>query len=161
MIGAPPLPIFIYAGVRVCVAKPRCSAGGSFKGNLMVRILMAAAALMTASMGAASAQDAEKGAVVFKKCAICHKIGPGATNLVGPELNGLDGRHSGSVKGFSYSDANKNSGIVWNEQTFAFKDPRAKIPGTKMIFAGIKNEQEINDLWAYIKQYDAEGNVKK
>jgi cytochrome c len=129
----------------------------------MVRILMAAAALMTASMGAASAQDIEKGAVVFKKCAICHKIGPGATNLVGPELNGLDGRHSGSVNGFSYSEANKNSGIVWNEQTFAeyIKDPRAKIPGTKMIFAGIKNEQEINDLWAYIKQYDAEGNVKK
>jgi cytochrome c len=129
----------------------------------MVRILIAAAALMTASMGAASAQDVEKGAIVFKKCAICHKIGPGATNLVGPELNGLDNRHSGSVSGFSYSDANKNSGIVWDEQTFAeyIKDPRAKIPGTKMIFAGIKNEQEIKDLWAYIKQYDAEGNVKK
>jgi cytochrome c len=129
----------------------------------MVRILIAAATLMTASMGAASAQDVEKGAIVFKKCAICHKIGPGATNLVGPELNGLDNRHSGSVSGFSYSDANKNSGIVWNEQTFAeyIKDPRAKIPGTKMIFAGIKNEQEIKDLWAYIKQYDAEGNVKK
>ena len=93
----------------------------------------------------------------------CHKIGPGATNLVGPELNGLDGRHSGSVAGYSYSDANKNSGIVWNEATFKeyIKDPRAKIPGTKMIFAGIKNEQEINDLWAYLKQFDAQGNIKK
>ena len=129
----------------------------------MVRILIAAAALMTASMGAASAQDVEKGAAVFKKCAICHKIGPGATNLVGPELNGLNGRHSASAAGFNYSDGNKNSGIVWNEEAFAdyIKDPRAKIPGTKMIFAGIKNEQEIKDLWAYIKQYDAEGNVKK
>jgi cytochrome c len=70
---------------------------------------------------------------------------------------------SGSVAGFSYSDANKNSGIVWSEETFAeyIKDPRAKIPGTKMIFAGIKNEQEIKDLWAYIKQFDAEGNIKK
>jgi cytochrome c len=70
--------------------------------------------------------------------------GLGATNGVGPELNGLDDRHSGSVPSYSYSDANKNSGIVWNEQTFEdyIKDPKAKIPGTKMIFAGIKNEQQ-------------------
>ena len=129
----------------------------------MPKALIAAAALMTAWMGVASAQDVEKGAVAFKKCGICHKIGPGATNLVGPALNGLDGRRSGSVAGFSYSDANKNSGIVWSEETFAeyIKDPRAKIPGTKMIFAGIKNEQEIKDLWAYIKQFEAEGNIKK
>jgi cytochrome c len=129
----------------------------------MPKALIAAAALMTAWMGVASAQDVEKGAVAFKKCGICHKIGPGATNLVGPVLNGLNGRRSGSVAGFSYSDANKNSGIVWSEETFAeyIKDPRAKIPGTKMIFAGIKNEQEIKDLWAYIKQFDAEGNIKK
>ena len=129
----------------------------------MPKALIAAAALMTAWMGAASAQDVEKGAVAFKKCGICHKIGPGATNLVGPVLNGLNGRRSGSVAGFSYSDANKNSGIVWSGETFAeyIKDPRAKIPGTKMIFAGIKNEQEIKDLWAYIKQFDAEGNIKK
>jgi cytochrome c len=118
---------------------------------------------MTATAGIASAQDLDRGAIVFKKCAICHKIGPGATNLVGPVLNGLDGRHSGSVPNYSYTDANKNSGIVWNEETFAeyIKDPRAKIPGTKMIFAGIKNEQDIKDLWAYIKQFDAEGNIKK
>jgi cytochrome c len=133
------------------------------KGNMMVRTLVIATALIAASTALVSAQDVEKGAVVFKKCAICHKIGPGATNLVGPELNGLDGRHSGSVDGFSYSDANKNSGIVWNETTFKeyIQDPRAKIPGTKMIFAGIKNEQEINDLWAYVKQFDAQGNIKK
>jgi cytochrome c len=133
------------------------------KGNLMVKALIAAAMLMTATAGIASTQDLDRGAIVFKKCAICHKIGPGATNLVGPVLNGLDGRHSGSVPNYSYSDANKNSGIVWNEETFAeyIKDPRAKIPGTKMIFAGIKNEQDIKDLWAYIKQFDAEGNIKK
>jgi cytochrome c len=129
----------------------------------MVKTLIAAAVLMTTTAGIASAQDVEKGAIVFKKCAICHKIGPNATNLVGPVLNGLDGRHSGSVANYSYSDANKNSGIVWNEETFAeyIKDPRAKIPGTKMIFAGVKNEQDIKDLWAYIKQFDAEGNIKK
>jgi cytochrome c len=90
------------------------------------------------------------------------KIGPGATNGVGPELNGLDGRHSGSVPNYSYSDANKNSGIVWDEATFEqyIEDPKAKIPGTKMVFAGIKNEQAARDLWGYIKQFDAQGNTR-
>jgi cytochrome c len=130
---------------------------------MMVTRLMAAAALIAASAGSGLAQDVEKGATVFKKCLPCHSIGSGAANKVGPVLNGLDGRHSGSVPGFSYSDANKNSGIVWSEATFKeyIKDPRAKIPGTKMIFAGVKNDQEIDDLWAYIKQFDAEGNIKK
>ena len=94
---------------------------------------------------------------------MCHKIGPGATNSIGPELNGLDGRHSGSVANYSYSDVNKNSGIVWNEETFKeyIKDPKAKIRGTKKIFAGIKNEQQAKDLWAYLKQLDPQGNIKK
>lgn len=129
----------------------------------MVKTLITAATLIVASGGVTLAQDVEKGATIFKKCALCHKIGPGATNLVGPVLNGLDGRHSGSVAGFNYSDANKNSGIVWGEQTFGdyIKDPKAKIPGTKMVFAGIKNEQEAKDLWAYLKQFDAQGNLKK
>jgi cytochrome c len=129
----------------------------------MAKTLITAATLIVASAGVTLAQDVEKGATIFKKCALCHKIGPGATNLVGPVLNGLDGRHSGSVAGFNYSDANKNSGIVWSEQTFGdyIKDPKAKIPGTKMVFAGIKNEQEAKDLWAYLKQFDAQGNIKK
>jgi cytochrome c len=129
---------------------------------MMLR-LMVAAALIAASAGIGLAQDVEKGANVFKKCLPCHSIGPGATNKVGPVLNGLDGRHSGSVEGFSYSDANKNSGIVWNEAAFKeyIKDPKAKIPGTKMIFAGVKNEEEINDLWVYLKQFDPQGNIKK
>ena len=129
----------------------------------MLKPLITAATLIVASAGVTLAQDVEKGATIFKKCALCHKIGPGATNLVGPVLNGLDGRHSGSVAGFNYSDANKNSGIVWSEQTFGdyIKDPKAKIPGTKMVFAGIKNEQEAKDLWAYLKQFDAQGNIKK
>ena len=129
----------------------------------MKTTLILAAALIVASAGVTLAQDVEKGATVFKKCLPCHAIGPGAANKVGPELDGLDGRHSGNVPNFSYSDANKDSGIVWSEATFReyIKDPRAKIPGTKMIFAGIKNEQEINDLWAYLKQFDAAGNIKK
>jgi cytochrome c len=133
------------------------------KGGTMVKTLVTATALIVSSAGVTLAQDVEKGATLFKQCAVCHKIGPGATNGVGPELNGLDGRHSGSVANYSYSDANKNSGIVWNEVTFKeyIKDPKAKIPGTKKIFAGIKNEQQAKDLWAYLKQFDAQGNVKK
>jgi cytochrome c len=124
---------------------------------------MVAAALIAASAGTTTAQDVEKGANSFKKCLACHAIGPGAQNKVGPVLNGLDGRKSGTVPDFNYSDANKNSGIVWNEQNFEdyIKDPKAKVPNTKMIFPGIKNEQEAKDLWAYIKQFDAEGNIKK
>jgi len=129
----------------------------------MVRRLIVAAALVAASTGATLAQDVEKGSHSFKKCAPCHNIGPGAQNKVGPELNGLDGRHSGSAPNYSYSDANKNSGITWNEATFKeyIKEPKKMIPGTKMTFAGIKSEQEIADLWAYLKQFDAQGNIKK
>jgi cytochrome c len=125
--------------------------------------LMVAAALIVISMGAAVAQDVQKGENSFKKCLVCHAIGPGAKNKIGPELNGLDDRKAGTVPDYNYSDANKNSGIVWGEATFKeyIKDPRAKISGTKMTFPGIKNEQEINDLWAYLKQFDAEGNIKK
>ena len=128
----------------------------------MRKMVMAAIAL-AASTAAASAQDVAAGEQSFKKCIACHSIGEGAKNKVGPELNGLDGRKAGSVPDFSYSDGNKNSGIVWNEQNFEeyIKDPKAKVPNTKMIFPGIKNEPETKDLWAYIKQYDAQGNIKK
>jgi cytochrome c len=130
---------------------------------MMLTKFVVAAALIAASTGSGLSQDVEKGQNAFKKCLPCHAIGPGATNKVGPELNGLDGRHSGSIANFSYSDGNKGSGIIWSEATFKdyIKDPKAKIAGTKMMFAGIKNEQEINDLWAYLKQFDAEGNTKK
>ena len=133
------------------------------KGDRTVRTLIIAAVIIAASTATGLAQDVEKGQAAFKVCMACHSIGAGAKNKIGPELNGLDGRKAGTVAGFSYSDANKNSGIVWNEATFKeyIKDPRAKVPGTKMIFAGVKNEQQINDLWAYLKQFDADGNIKK
>jgi cytochrome c len=111
---------------------------------------------------AALAQDVAAGKTSFNKCLACHAIGEGARNKVGPELNGLDGRKSGTAPDYSYSDANKNSGITWNEAEFKeyIKDPKGKIPGTKMTFAGIKNEKEVNDLWAFIAQYDKDGNIK-
>jgi len=122
-----------------------------------------AATASSAMVQTAAAQDVEKGQRSFNKCLPCHAIGPGAENKVGPELNGLDGRHSGTVAGFNYSEANKNSGIVWDEATFKdyIRSPQAKIPGTKMTFAGITRPQEIDDLWAYLKQFDANGEVKK
>jgi cytochrome c len=110
----------------------------------------------------ALAQDAAAGKSSFNKCLACHAIGEEAKNKVGPQLNGLDGRKSGTAPDYNYSDANKNSGITWNEAQFKeyIKDPKAKIPGTKMAFAGIKNEKEINDLWAFISQYDKDGKTK-
>jgi cytochrome c len=121
-------------------------------------IVASASAAMTQAM----AQDVAKGEISFHKCLPCHSIGDGAENKIGPVLNGLDGRHSGSVDGFEYSDANKNSGIVWNEAKFKeyIQDPRGVVPGTKMIFAGIKNPQEISDLWAYVSQFNADGSIK-
>lgn len=118
--------------------------------------------VLAASCGVAAAQDVAAGENSFKKCLACHAIGEGAKNKVGPELNGLDGRKSGTAPGYNYSDANKNSGITWNEAQFKeyIKDPKAKVPGTKMAFAGIKNEKEINDLWAYIAQFGPDGKKK-
>jgi len=116
---------------------------------------------LTAASGAL-AQDAAAGKTSFNKCLACHAIGEGAKNKVGPELNGLDGRHSGTAAGYNYSDANKNSGITWNKDQFLeyIKDPKAKIPGTKMVFAGIKNENEANNLWAYVSSFDKDGKQK-
>jgi cytochrome c len=121
--------------------------------------LILAAALLFAAPGAALAQDAAAGEKIFAQCRACHQVGPTAKNGVGPVLNGLFGRKSGTIEGYNYSDANKNSGIVWDEATFAdyIKDPRAKIPGTKMVYAGLKDEQRIKDLIAYLEQFDAKG----
>src|SRR6201997_3330903 len=122
---------------------------------------------LSAAASGGLAQDAAKGAPAagkssFNKCMACHSIGEGAKNKVGPELNGLDGRKTGTAPDYSYSDANKNSGIVWNKEQFLdyIKDPKAKIPGTKMAFAGIKNETEANALWAYISQFAMDGKKK-
>ena len=127
-----------------------------------MKSILAAAVVLAAMAQSAQAQDLAAGEQSFKKCFPCHSVGEGAKNKVGPELNGIDGRKSGTTAAYSYSDANKNSGITWNEAVFKeyIKDPRAKIPGTKMIFPGIKNETEAGDLWAYLKQFGADGKKK-
>ena len=123
--------------------------------------LLTSATLIAAALAAASAQaqDLVAGERSWNKCRACHQIGEGAKNLVGPQLNGLFGRHTGEVEGYSYSTANKGANITWDEAVFAeyIRDPRAKIPGTKMVFAGIKNDKEIADLTAFLKQFGKDG----
>ena len=110
---------------------------------MMTRVSIAIVALAF-SVATTAAGDIAAGEKTFKKCMPCHSIGETAKNGVGPIQNGLKGRKSGTVPGYSYSDANKNSGIVWDVATFKeyIRDPKAKIPGTKMVFPGIKDEKE-------------------
>jgi len=128
----------------------------------MMKKLILAGAVVAGTTGVASAEDVEAGAKSFRKCTPCHDVGETAKNKVGPILNGLDGRKSGTVAGYNYTRANKNSGITWSEAEFLeyIKDPKAKIPGTKMVFVGIKKEDEAKNLWAYLKQYGADGKKK-
>ena len=127
-----------------------------------MRAAIGAAMVLMASVGGAFAQDAAAGEKVFVVCKACHQIGEGAKNAVGPVLNGVIGRKAGTYPGYSYSPANSGSGLTWDEATFRdyIKDPKAKVPGTKMIFAGLKDEQKINDLLAFLQQYDADGKKK-
>ena len=87
---------------------------------------------------ARAAGDPDAGKQVFKKCHACHNVGEGAQNAVGPVLNGVVGRKAGTYEGYNYSEANKNSGITWDEATLRvyLKNPKAKVPGTKMAFPG-------------------------
>jgi cytochrome c len=128
----------------------------------MLRLVVAAGALL-ALPTLALAQDAEAGKKVFQKCAPCHSVGPGATNKVGPNLSGLVGRKAGTEEGFSYSDAMKNSGLTWDEATFKeyITDPKKKVPGNKMLFPGVKDELERDDLFAYLASFNADGSPKK
>jgi cytochrome c len=127
----------------------------------MLKDLMLSALALTVLASHALAQDLTAGEAAFRKCQACHDVGETAKNKLGPELNGLDGKKAGTAEGYAYSDGNKNSGIVWREATFKeyLEDPQEKIPGTKMILS-VKNEKEIADLWAYLKQFGANGKKK-
>jgi cytochrome c len=112
---------------------------------------------MTLGSGVALAQgDAEAGEKVFNKCKACH-VADEPQNRVGPHLVGLFGRQAGSVEGFKYSDAMKESGVTWDEETIAeyIADPRGYIKGNRMAFVGLKDEEEIADLIAYLKEATA------
>jgi cytochrome c len=109
------------------------------------------------------AQDVAAGEQVFRRvCLACHDVGPGAKTKLGPPLNGIDGRQTGTLEGYNYSEANKSSGIVWNDETFPpyIRAPMQAVPGTKMTFVGLKNDKEIADLWAFLKQFGPDGQKK-
>lgn len=101
---------------------------------------------------------AEAGAKVFKKCAACHKVGEGAKSAVGPALNGIIGRTAGTVEGFSYSPAMADAGsggLVWNSEALGafLANPKGKVPKTKMSFAGLKKQEEIDAVIAYLSTF--------
>jgi len=110
---------------------------------------------------AAQAQDIEAGQSAFRKCLPCHAIGEGAANKIGPALNGMFGRKAAAVRGFAYSAALSNSGIVWDDNSFAhfLEDPRGSLPGNKMTFTGIKDQDQIANIAAYLKQFDETGKI--
>lgn len=105
------------------------------------------------------AQDAALGEKVFMRCKVCHQIGEGAKTLVGPELNGVVGRPSGSIVGYSYSDGMKNAHLTWTEDNLSqyLKAPKQKVPGNKMAFVGLPKAADIANVIAYLKQFDASG----
>ena len=114
--------------------------------------LVAGVALM-AGVSSASAQDAAAGEKVFNACKACHTLEAGK-NRVGPSLNGLIGRPAGSVEGFAYSPAMKGSGITWTDENLAkyLADPKGFVAGNKMAYAGVKKEDDLKNLIAYLNQ---------
>ena len=129
---------------------------------MMLRVMMAAAALCAAAAPAMAA-DPAAGEKAFAVCKACHKVGEGAKNGVGPTLNGVVGRAAGSSEGFNYSDAMKASGITWDEASLAeyVKNPKEKVPGNKMAFAGVKDDTKLADIIAFLGQFNADGTKKQ
>jgi cytochrome c len=129
----------------------------------MMRTWVIAGIALAASTGTTLAQDATHGEQVFKRlCSPCHDIGPDAKVKLGPPLNGIDGRKAGTIEGFNYSPVNKSSGITWGGEAFDkyIRAPMQEMPGTRMAFVGIKNDKDITDLWAYLKEFAPDGAKK-
>jgi cytochrome c len=128
----------------------------------MLRVMMAAAALCVA-VAPAMAADPAAGEKAFAVCKACHKVGEGAKNGVGPTLNGVVGRAAGSAEGYNYSDAMKSSGITWDEANLAeyIKNPKTKVPGNKMMYAGVKDDTKLADIIAYLGTFNADGTKKQ
>jgi cytochrome c len=131
-----------------------------------MKLIVTGMALLLAATGLAQAAgDPVAGQALFMqpgKCMLCHKVGPGAVNGIGPVLNGVVGRMAGTYAGYMYSDANKNSGIVWTEAVLTkyLAGPAVLVPGTKMTFPGFTGptaDADIANIIAYLKTFKADG----
>jgi len=128
---------------------------------MMLRMMMTVVTLGVIAAPAMAA-DPAAGEKAFAVCKACHKVGEGAKNGLGPTLNGVVGQAAGSAKGYNYSQAMKTSGLTWDEANLAgfLKNPKAKIPGNKMTFAGVKDDTKLVDIIAYLGQFNADGTKK-
>ncbi len=126
-----------------------------------VLLLAAAAAAGLGAQGSAMAQDAAAGERLFNQCRACHQLGENARIGVGPPLNGLfAGRKKGTFPGYSYSAAYQAlTNQEWTEENFRvyIKDPRGVTPGTKMVYAGMRDDTQITNLIAFLKQFGPDG----
>ena len=125
----------------------------------MRRILLAGLAILLAGPAGAAepdlAPDLINGRLLFARCSICHALtAEKSKGKKGPTLAGLFGRKAGSVKGYAYSPAMRAKGLVWTETTLDayLKKPAAYVPGTKMIYGGLRRRSDRVDLIAYLKK---------
>jgi cytochrome c len=126
--------------------------------KMLARMTLLLLTAATAPGAMAADASVENGEEVFKKCRACHDVGPTAKNKVGPILNGLFGRKAGTIEGFNYSDANRKAGEagwVWTDDVMMkyLENPREAMPGNRMAFVGLKDEQDRKDLIAYLKTF--------
>jgi cytochrome c len=123
-----------------------------------MRIIAATVSVVLASAAAvalAQSADATRGERLFnQQCKICHTVDKGGRNGVGPNLFGLFGSKAAAVEGFQFSEAMKKSGIVWDDKTVAdyLKDPKGRVPDGKMVYAGLKQQAQVDDMVAYLKK---------
>jgi cytochrome c len=129
---------------------------------MKLRSSLILAAIVSGLAAPAFAQgDPEDGEKVFRKCKACHQIGAGSVNRVGPVLTGVVGRPIASVEDFSYSDAfqeQAETGMVWDEGnlTAYLTNPKEFIPGNKMAFAGLRKEEDVQNVLAYLETFPSE-----
>jgi cytochrome c len=143
----------------------RCWNGGRARRKReehVLRSLLITLALVLGVGDAAKAQDAAAGEKTFVICRACHEIGPGAKNGVGPVLNGVVGRKAGTYPGYDYSEANRNSGIIWTPEELNryLASPAKVVPHTKMLFPGLPNEQQRKNVIAFLEQLDQDRTKK-